>query len=299
MNEMNIGIVGGGAIGSFLAGKLSTRLNNVYLLSSSQSPHYLALKKNGLRIAQKDGTFSDPISIKTELTGQKLDIIIFTVKTPYTKQACDNFAHFLKPDGIALSLQNGMGLDVYSNYFQKMLFGITYQGCALGDPGVVFDWAPAETILDKSDDSEMIAGLFRDCGIQCSVSDEFSTVQLQKLIINAGINPVCGIFRKKNGFLLESGFKTRIARFLVKRISHEAQLIAKKMKINVAENQYEKIMQVAKNASQNTCSMCIDIKSGQKTEIDNINGFLVARGREVRSPTFFNRFVVYVVKHLV
>ena len=69
----------------------------------------------------------------------------------------------------------------------------------------------------------------------------------------------------------------------------EAVAVARALRVNLAcEAQAERVRQVCALTSANRASMLQDVLRGAPTEIDVINGAVVAKGREVGVPTPVN-----------
>jgi 2-dehydropantoate 2-reductase len=54
---------------------------------------------------------------------------------------------------------------------------------------------------------------------------------------------------------------------------------------------------IIQKTAETTCSMVVDLRRGQKTEIEFINGYWCRRGREVGMPTPINDDLVRQILH--
>lgn len=152
--------------------------------------------------------------------------------------------------------------------------------------------------------NSMIQCLLETPGIEAvlSTSDEIKEAQLQKLALNALISPLTAIFRCKIGQLFgqpprlalmmtlleETG---EIIRAIQSRASHEPENLVFSNK-----NLSALVLRISKTLGESKSSMLQDIEAGRKTEIDNINGYLVSQAKQLGLPYANNDSIVKMVK---
>ncbi|KAI9740120.1 MAG: hypothetical protein M1818_004871 [Claussenomyces sp. TS43310] len=126
--------------------------------------------------------------------------------------------------------------------------------------------------------------------------------QLEKLAVNAVINPLSVIFNCANGQLLHNSAVTSLMREILTEVS--------KVICSLPEIRYMKdhdrrfssarlealVVQVAIKTASNISSMLQDVKNGRRTEVDYINGYIVKRGREGGIDCPVNSIIVQMVK---
>lgn len=100
--------------------------------------------------------------------------------------------------------------------------------------------------------------------------------QLMKLAVNAVINPLTALHDCNNGALVEQPALTKQARALAR----EVDSILRSLRPDWPGHTGERSLGVARDTATNTSSMRSDFRAGRKTEIDFINGWLLARARE-------------------
>jgi len=133
-------------------------------------------------------------------------------------------------------------------------------------------------------------------------------LQLQKLAVNALINPLTVIFHCKNGELAEPSnpnylFIRRLQEAMIAEISavfltlEEIKGAAEKIReMFSTEGIRMSVQDVMWVTRENRSSMLQDVEKGRDTEVDWINGWVVKRGREVDLPCELNGTVVELVK---
>jgi len=121
--------------------------------------------------------------------------------------------------------------------------------------------------------------------------------QLQKLVVNAVINPLTAIFRCKNGQLLDNPTRLTIMGLLIEEIGPIVRtLLPNAPEMFSDQNLLEFVLSVARKTGANTSSMLQDIQAGRRTEIDYINGYVAAQGQALGLPYTRNSAVASLVK---
>lgn len=137
-------------------------------------------------------------------------------------------------------------------------------------------------------------------------------VQLEKLAINAVINPLTVIFDCLNGELFNRPLIRALIRGLLAEISPVLRSIIAPSTTTLVDNPaaearfspegLEKTVEdAALKTAQNISSMWQDVRAGRMTEIDYINGYIVKRGTEQGIDCKLNRALVRMIqdKHVI
>lgn len=113
-----------------------------------------------------------------------------------------------------------------------------------------------------------------------------------KGIVNSAINPITAILRKPNGILLENDS----ARELASIVASEGKSVAERKGIVLMEDPFNAIIKVAEKTKENMSSMLQDIINKRKTEIEFINGYIVAEGKRLGIEAKANLSLYYIIK---
>lgn len=128
-------------------------------------------------------------------------------------------------------------------------------------------------------------------------SSEISESQLQKLVVNAVINPLTAVFRCQNGELLNSPTKLALMKLLVNETGPIVRALSQTPSDSFSDQRLvDLVLAVAQKTGANTSSMLQDVQADQRTEIDYINGYLVAQGTRLGLPATCNAAIVRLVK---
>lgn len=104
---MSLTIVGAGAIGGVIGGHLARAGHNILLVDRDRE-HIEAIQRGGLEIAGASPfTVRVPACLPHEARGP-IHTLVLAVKTLHTREALAPFVSLLAPDGIVVSMQNGL-----------------------------------------------------------------------------------------------------------------------------------------------------------------------------------------------
>lgn len=125
--------------------------------------------------------------------------------------------------------------------------------------------------------------------------------QLEKLVINAVINPLTSLLDARNGSLLYNFALTRTMRLMIA----EAALIIRSLpelkgvpNVNTRfspERLETIVVSMANKTKDNISSMLADVRAGRQTEIEYINGYIVRRGEEIGVKCVVNYAIMQTV----
>ena len=140
-----------------------------------------------------------------------------------------------------------------------------------------------------------LVALMRSAGLDAELSADPRSLVWSKVLINAGINPLTAILRVRNGALLES----EAARGLMAGLVREGAAVMKRLSMTPAYGDpVARAEEVCRLTAANYSSMYMDIKNGQQTEIDFINGALAREGAANGVPCPLNDAMTLLVHAL-
>lgn len=301
---MKIAIIGAGALGSLFGGLLAHSGEEVWLFDPIAKEHIAAIKARGL-VIEGDGNrlrVEVPATTAIEEVGEAELVAIF-VKAPHTEQAIRGALPALAENSLVLSLQNGLGItDILRKYVEsnRLLRGVTSQGSTFIEPGRIRHAGRGPTWLGpvgKVNRSrlEEVVRIFNRAGIETRLEENVPRLVWQKLLINVGINALTAVFDVPNGSLVTDPELLEIMRAVVREAVEVAQACGLDFSAEEAIAQVEEVCHLT---AKNISSMLQDIRRGNPTEIDYINGAIVRCGREHGISTPLNLLLTRLVKHL-
>ena len=294
---MHITVFGAGSLGSFIGGRLSIK-HHVGIIGGHS--HINAIKQKGLRITGKTNLIVYP---KTSLQDcQNPELLILTVKAYDTKKAVMDASSLIGPHTSVLSLQNGFRNEKIIGDIigrTKVIGGVTSHGVTLLRPGEIHHTGLGDTVIGEMDGHitsriKHISAVFNQVGIKTKISRNITKELYIKAVVNAGINPITALFNCKNGELLFNPFMEHILELTCK----EAVDIITKSGIRLPSDILKRVKKVAQCTSDNYSSMAQSIQCHKKTEIEQINGEIVALAEKLDRQAPLNKMLTLFIKAL-
>lgn len=294
-----IWIYGAGAIGSGLGGLLAEAGAAVTLIG--RDPHMAAIRERGLHI---DGIWGEHharegLRALTALPAGEPppDVVFLTVKSYDTRAAGEALAPHLGPDTLVVSVQNGVGnAELLGELLgaERVIAAMIIIGFAIPEPGRVTVTVEADAIrlgrLGAPPDAAVrhIVDLLRGAGIPAEAEPEIESVQWGKVLYNAALNPLGAIRECHYGALLAPD-----AWATIEQVIGEAFAVFAAAGIHVRWRTAEEYLAYLRDVQipvtfEHRPSMLTDLATRGRTEIDVINGAIVAAGARVGVPTPVN-----------
>src|SRR3989441_2869845 len=232
-----------------------------------------------------------------------VEAAVVTTKTPGTPWAADVAAKILASDGVALTIQNGLG-----NYEtlvaavgrERAAVGVIYVGAQLVDgelratgPGKVEVGRPAGPLSRER--LEALAKLLTAGGMDVTVVDDPWPSVWRKVVTNAAVNPLSALIRKTNAELLADAPACRIADGLAREVARVASAAGVPISEEDAVRQWRAM---AALTGTNRSSMLQDVEAGRATEVDAISGAVAREGEKRGVAAPLNQAMTLLVSSL-
>ena len=294
---MRIGIVGAGALGTLFGQRLAASGNPVVLLERRRDV-VDAVKRAGLRV---DGDAKD-VEITDEprrLSG--VEVLFVFVRATDTLRALRPFAGEISPATAVVSLQNGLGneeaIKAALGSLISLVIGATTEQALTVGPGDARRLGEGTTVVGSAGASpetcNRVSRLLAEAGFRATSAYDIRPHLWGKLIANAAINPVAALLDRSNGVILADENAGEVARSL----AQEAATVASAMRIPLPfSDPWTYVRSIVEQTAELDNSMLGDLRAGVPTEIDAINGAVVAAGRRAAVATPYNETVTALVK---
>lgn len=319
-------ILGAGSMGCLLAHELSLaspqkimptllfrnkdRLDNFRAANSTIS----VVKSQGANIQiQKSKLLGERTPPVVEGSNVIIENLVISTKTHQTESALEPYIPHLNPQSNILILQNGMGMASHlSDRFwptgfdrPNMFQAISTHGAYKTTPTTIHHASPGKLALayiprsidpagHKQEIPELVESILSTESLNASYSDyePFLLMQMEKLIINACINPLSALMDCLNGDLLHGTKIVRIMNRVIREVTEcywaefkELHTLPEAASFLNVDRLLNSVLAVCKSTSQNSSSMREDVKHLNTTEIDWINGYIVDLGVKHKIPT--------------
>ncbi|MEU8250310.1 2-dehydropantoate 2-reductase [Nonomuraea sp. NPDC048916] len=299
MTAGRIGVLGAGGMGSAFAAFLARAGHDVVLIGRG-GEHARAIADRGL-VVRPPGETSWSVGLDValhaaDLPPASLDAVVILTKTYDTSPAARSVVPALAPGGVAVSLQNGLGLAsrlaaVFGE--ERSLVGATTVGAALLSPGRISisgATATGETFtcmgeMDEARGGRRAAGLvgaLNAAGLPATHTPQVSEQIWRKLAL-AVMSPVSSVLRLTVGQV----WATAEGRSLVRQMFDEVVAVASAQRVILdPDDAWAHASRVFEGTGEHYTSMCADVMNGRETELSSMAGAVhrLAAERGVPAP---------------
>lgn len=294
---MRIGIVGAGALGTLFGYRLAG--DNAVTLLEIRDEVVDAVRRDGLQFAGEAPRRVAISSSARDLFGSQ--VLFIFVRTTDTLRALRPFVGNLDPSCIIVTLQNGIGnedaVKAALGGSVALVVGATTESALTTAPGVVQPLGTGTTIVGPAGASREVSGrvaqLLAEAGMQAAVAYDIRSHLWGKLVATAAINPVAALLERPNRIVLEEPNATALCRAL----AGEAAGVAAALRIALPfSDPWAYVRTIAEQTGDLRNSLLYDLEKGVQTEIDHINGAVVASGRRAGVATPYNDALYRLVR---
>lgn len=292
-------IVGTGAMASLFGARLSAAGLDVTLLGTWEEG-LQALHQVGIRYETPDEQNIYSVrAIRSPSEAGKVTYALILVKSWQTERAAKQLEEILPEDGLALTLQNGLGNRQILNRIlgqDRVVQGATTTGATLLGPGHVRPGGEGVITVEDHPGIRPLIDHLRAADFKVERVADIEGLLWRKLVVNVAINPLTAILGVPNGELLNRPAALQLMANAVQEVNLVGQAagveIALDDPMDVAEN-------VARKTANNRSSMLQDVSRGAPTEIDVICGAVIRAGERHGIATPVNRTLYLLIKSLI
>jgi 2-dehydropantoate 2-reductase len=267
-------VLGAGAIGSIYAVKLAAR-HRVTVVARRE--HVDAIQSGGLRLIGRE-TLTGHVDSVTQLQSVAPNtVILLTTKVNASEAALAPIVDLVRDDTVIVCIQNGLDSEGVARRALRgrgvVLRAITQFGAIFQAPGLINFTASGYTLLEDGPHSAAIAAMLTEAGLDGRVSADIRTDVWRKLIFNCVINPITAITGTEVGGIADPRLDP-----LKRLVIDECVAVARSEGVAFEIDFLPTIGEIF-GASRTIASMRQDLMRGRPTEIDHMNGAVVALGR--------------------
>ena len=318
-----IGIMGAGAVGSYVGAFLAREGLDVTVVDMWPE-HVEAIRKQGLRASGSQGDFTVPVPAMhlTDAQGiqEPFDYAIISVKSYDTEWATHFIKRYVKPEGFFISLQNCWNDPVIGD-----IVGSDREvGCVASHIEVAL-WEPGHVMRGGSvgrdsghhvfrigeQDGRITPRVEHMAQLLNTIDGAYATdnlwgerwAKLSQNCMGNGISAMAGLGSQQ----MAQDPRCRLIRI---HLAKEAAMVGLALDLDVVDmnskpaslwakadrgdvfEELDDYMSTLGGRVNWLASMAQDVKKGRRSEIDQMNGFVSHKGREVAVPTPFNDAIV-------
>lgn len=269
-------IVGSGAMACWFGARLAPYVDVIML--AGWPPAVEALTATGIELDLDGSITRFQVQVATEASDlPAAPAALVLVKTWQTERAAGQVAQFLAEDGVALTLQNGVGnLEALQAALgsERAALGVTTYGATLVAPGRVRPAGDGSIQLGHHKRVQPLADLFIEANLEIKLVDDVTGLAWGKLAVNAGINPLTALLGVPNGMVADQPDARAILTQAVTEVADVADAAGIELPFS---DPVATTLSVARRTAANRSSMLQDLDRGAPTEIDAISGAVVAK----------------------
>ncbi|MEW6694814.1 MAG: 2-dehydropantoate 2-reductase [Pseudomonadota bacterium] len=289
-------VLGAGAVGGYYGGLLARAGVPVVLIGR---PAFVqAVRALGLRL--QTAAFDERIRVAADTDAAAAagaDVVLVCVKSGDTEAAGAALRPHLGPHTAVLSLQNGVdNAERLARVLGRPVVPVVvYVAAGVEAPGHVRHHGRGELVLAPFAQAARVQAAFAQAGVATTVSDTVPQALWTKLVINCAYNALSAITARPYGWLwAQSGVPE-----LLRQVVRECVAVAAADGINLDAAALEAdVARIATSMATQLSSTARDLLRGHTTEIDHLNGYVVARARAHGLPAPVNQALQTLV-HLL
>lgn len=300
-------VMGAGALGSVFGGLLQEQGHEVTFVGRGR--HLEAMQQHGLKLTGIWGEHNLPV-VKAVASPAELsdtfDVVLLCVKSMHTAKAMEQVLPRLAPDGLVVSIQNGLGnweQIAESAGWQRTVGARVIFGAAVTEPGVAEVTVYADKVLLGSPDHsipmeriERITADLVDSGIPSATDENIAAAIWGKVLYNGALNPLGALLGCPYGYLGEREDLKKTMRAVVEEIFAVAHAKGITLWYETPEEYFHVLIdEQLPPTREHRASMLQDMELGRLTEIDSLNGAIVRYGRELDIPTPVNETITHLI----
>jgi 2-dehydropantoate 2-reductase len=306
---MKILVIGLGALGTVFSCLLKEQGH--YVAGLDREPAIEAIREQGLRVTgiwgDHQARLDEPAIDIGQIHGRDFDLVVLTVKSFDTEDVAREIAGVLGPDTYLLLAQNGYGnyeaaarhIAEHKIILGRVIFGAETIAAGSSMVTVIADdvvlGSPRKIIENRI--LEGFARIFSAAGIPTRSSDQVMQYVWGKIIYNSALNSLGAILEVNYGKLAEIIHSRLLMNCIIRETFAVLDAMGQETLWRDADayirDFYGKLVPAT---AAHHASMLQDIQRGRKTEIDALNGAVVALGRKFGIDTPVNETIASLVR---
>lgn len=290
---MKVAVMGAGAIGCFYGGLLASGGADVTLVG--RASHVGAIRADGLLLEMGGEARRVPLGATVSPDGVAgADLVLFCVKSGDTESVGRAMAPHVLPGAVILCLQNGVdNAERLAAVLGRPVVPVAvYVATEMAGPGHVRHHGRGELLIGPTGRDEAILDLFAAAGITARVSEDALGALWGKLVVNCAYNALSAL----TGFPYGRMIRLPGVEQAMRDVVAECSAVAVASRVELPEGILDAVLGLAASMPHQFSSTAQDLRRGRPTEIDHLNGFVVARGQALGIPTPVNRLLQTLVR---
>jgi 2-dehydropantoate 2-reductase len=300
---MKIAIVGTGAMGSVYAGLLGKAGHEVWAIDIWQE-HIDAIAGSGLAVSGASGSYVvDNLHVGyAPADAGTCDVWVIATKAADVDAVTAKIAPLLAPDSVVMAFQNGLGAgERVARRIPEdhIVIGIAEGfGSSIPEPGRVHHEGMRLIRIGEmngglSDRVQRVAQAWHEAGFNVRAFDDVTLMIWEKFLCNVTLSAPCAVFDVTVGELMANPEAWKVAL----GCTTEAYRLGVAMGVQFPfEDPLHYVTEFAATIPDASPSMRLDQLARRRSEVDVINGQVVALSRELGLETPYNETLCAILR---
>lgn len=285
-------VLGTGALGGFYGARLQQAGLEVHFLLRSD---YGQVKQHGLKVESIDGDFhlSSIHAYQDVNTMPPCDVVIVALKTTQNHQLSTLLPPIVKPEGVVLVLQNGLGIEtqvaeIVGN--DRVLGGLCFLCSNKVAPGHIHhvdykditlgDYAPDYAPCGVTKRLQQIAADFQRANIPIELATDLFVARWKKLMWNIPFNGLSVVLNTSTDRMMAEGSIRKLAKQLMQEVRLGCEACVRQQSVGTEGGSdrlippafIDKLLDYTARMKPYRTSMKIDYDEGRPLEVEAIFG---------------------------
>lgn len=289
---MRIAVMGAGAVGCFLGGKLALAGEEVVFIARGE--RLRALSEDGLRIVEGSGeTLVRPTAaVGNPEDAGTVDAVVLCVKLFDLPAAIEALVPLLGPETFVVTTQNGVeaALNVaHAVGEERVIGGAVWVVASMTGPAVVEctgAWAGievAEMSGGRSARIETFAAACRRAGIDCTIGDDLERMLWSKFVLLSATSATTALTRQPIGYVRNDPIALQTARACIRETMAVAAARGVRLPDDLESTAMHQLCE--EMAADAKASQLVDLEHGRPLELEHLSGAIHRMGLEAGVPT--------------
>lgn len=297
---MLIYVAGSGAMGCTFGYHIQKNTDNEVILLDYWPDHIDNINSNGLEVTGQVEGKVEIKAMKPEEATEKADLIIVMTKSMQLENMVKAVQPLIDENTQLLCLLNGMGHEeILKNYvnLDQINMGVTVWAAGINGPGSVnvsgVGSIDIQNIGGNDEAGQRIAEMMDEAGLHVRYNSDVMKAIWRKAMVNGSMNAIAALLECKVGEFTNTDIQPEVTKELISEFVE----VGAAEGVDFDENEMlEYIRETNKKVAGHYPSMYQDlITHNRKTEVDYINGAVVAKGKKHKIPTPYNELITQLV----
>lgn len=283
---MKILIVGAGAIGGYFGGRLLEKGEDVTFLVREGKKE--KLQQTGLKIQSNHGDLQlQPKLITKKEQSPAFDVVLVSTKSYHLADAIEDIQPFIGEETMILPLLNGIAhLQLLTKAFgeDRVIGGLCFVETTLAEDGTIVQTSPVHQLVygertgKKTERIEKLEQAFTGTKAEFIKSDNINQEMWHKYLFITAMSGITSTMESPIGPIRDLETGQRTIHTLLQELAAIMEKVEAPIQPGIADVQLKRINSMAAGMKS---SMQRDIEKLQPTEAEHLQGYLLARSREL------------------